>query len=157
MVASVFAAIATTARQRPEAIALGQGARTITYGALQGFLAACRPHLQGPQQVIGIATSDPLEAALADLALTACGHISVHLPPFFSTTQKAHIIQAAGLTAVIGQDQPDLPRLPYPRHLPRMMIWKIFSQSRVRSGSFSPQALQGRLKVWLSAKHKCKP
>ena len=73
MVASVFAAIATTARQRPEAIALGQGARTITYGALQGFLAACRPYLQGPQQVIGIATYDPIEAALADLALTACG------------------------------------------------------------------------------------
>ena len=114
MVASVFAAIATTARQRPEAIALGQGARTITYGALQGFLAACRPYLQGPQQVIGIATSDPLEAALADLALTACGHISVNLPPFFSTTQKAHIIQAAGLTAVIGQDQPDLPQITLP-------------------------------------------
>ena len=49
-----------------------------------------------------VTATDPLEAALADLSLTYSGHISVHLPPFFSPAQRAHIVQAAGIQSFIG-------------------------------------------------------
>ncbi|MEY8842867.1 AMP-binding protein [Cribrihabitans sp. XS_ASV171] len=99
----VFRALALHALRTPYKAALRSGARCITYGALASFLAASSEKLNGSPRVIGITTSDPLEAALADLALTCHGHVVVHVPPFFSPTQKAHIVEAASIETFIGE------------------------------------------------------
>ena len=102
MTARVFKAIASHAATSGVSIALRSADRIIDYRSLAAFLDASAPSLEAAPRVVGIAGSDPLEAALADLALTFRGHVSIHLPPFFSAEQKAHIIAAAGITAVIG-------------------------------------------------------
>lgn len=115
MTARVFQAIGRHAADRGCDTALRQGDRTIGYGALAGFLVAAIPALAHAPRIVAIATADPLEAALADLALTYRGLVPVHLPPFFSAEQQAHIISAAGITAVIGAHRPDLTRIALPR------------------------------------------
>ena len=104
MTGRVFRALALHALRTPFRTALRGGARRIDYERLVGFLAASAKVLAGPQRVVGIAEDDPLDAALADLALTYSGHVSVHLPPFFSAAQRAHVIAASGITTVIGGD-----------------------------------------------------
>jgi long-subunit acyl-CoA synthetase (AMP-forming) len=102
MTARVFHAIGAHARDFGDRPALRSGNRIIDYRSLTAFLAASAKSLTGAPPVVGIMGADPLEAALADLALTFTGRTSIHLPPFFSTEQKAHIIAAAGITAIIG-------------------------------------------------------
>lgn len=102
MTAQVFRAIAGHARHTPDRTALRSGERLIDYQALVAFLATNAACLNGTQRVIGIASADPLEAALADLAVTYAGHVAVHLPPFFSAAQNAHIIAITGMTEIIG-------------------------------------------------------
>lgn len=102
MTARVFHAIGAHARDLGDRAALRSGDRIIDYRHLAAFLAASAKTLSGAPSVVGITGADPLEAALADLALTYTGRVSVHLPPFFSDEQKVHIIAAAGVRAVIG-------------------------------------------------------
>jgi acyl-CoA synthetase (AMP-forming)/AMP-acid ligase II len=102
MTARVFHAIGAHARDFGDRPALRSGNRIIDYRSLTAFLAASAKSLTGAPPVVGITDADPLEAALADLALTFTGRTSIHLPPFFSIEQKAHIIAAAGITAIIG-------------------------------------------------------
>lgn len=99
----VFRALALHALRTPYKTALRSGARCINYGVLASFLAQSADILAGSPRVIGITTSEPLEAALADLALTFHGHIVVHVPPFFSVTQRAHIVESAGIETFIGE------------------------------------------------------
>lgn len=115
MTARVFDAISGHATASDTAIALCSGERVITYRALCGFLAACVSALDDAPRVVGIASADPLDAALADLALTYRGRVPVHLPPFFSPAQRAHIITAAELGAVIGACDSATPSLLLPR------------------------------------------
>lgn len=115
MTARVFDAIAGHAAASDTAIALRSGERVISYRALCGFLAACAPALDDVPRVVGIACADSLDAALADLALTYWGRVPVHLPPFFSPAQRAHIITAAGLGAVIGARDAATPSLVLPQ------------------------------------------
>lgn len=115
MTARVFEAIARHAATSGDAIALRSGARCIDYRTLAAFLGACAHALSDCPRVVGIAGADPLEAALADLALTRHGHVSVHLPPFFSAEQRANIVAAAGIGAVIGAPVNGLAEI----HLPR--------------------------------------
>lgn len=103
MTQRVFRAMALHALRTPGKAALRSGARCIDYAGLASFLGENAKALFGPPRVVGITTSDPLEAALADLALTFSGHVSVHLPPFFSSAQKAHIVEAAGIETFIGE------------------------------------------------------
>lgn len=102
MTQCIFGALAQHALRTPEKIALRIGARSIDYLGLASFLAENAKRLAGSPRVVGITATDPFEAALADLSLTYSGHTSVHLPPFFSQTQRAHIVQAAGIQSVIG-------------------------------------------------------
>lgn len=102
MTARVFHAIGAHARDFGDRPALRSGDRIIDYRHLAAFLAASAKTLSGAPSVVGITGADPLEAALADLALAYTGRTSVHLPPFFSDEQKIHIIVAAGVRAVIG-------------------------------------------------------
>lgn len=103
MTRRTFCAVAQLALRAPNKIALRSGARRIDYGSLAAFLAESAKALSGTPRIVGITTSDPLDAALADLALTYCGHVSVHLPPFFSSAQRAHIVEAAGIENFIEE------------------------------------------------------
>ncbi len=118
----VFEAISDHALHTPSKIALRSGARSIDYGSLAAFLAQSLKTLSGAPRVVGIASSDPLDAALADLALTYCGHVSVHLPPFFSKAQTAHIGKAAAIQSVIGtiDGTPSSESLLCPEQCPRL-------------------------------------
>jgi long-subunit acyl-CoA synthetase (AMP-forming) len=111
MTARVFQAIRDHARLSGHAICLRSGDRVIDYQHLAAFLAESAAVLEKGPRVVGIAGPDPLEAALADLALTFSGLVPVHLPPFFSPEQKAHIVQAAGIEAVIGDPESTLPAI----------------------------------------------
>lgn len=114
MTTRVFYAIGAHARRFGDRPALRSGEQVIDYRSLAAFLAASAKILSGAPLVIGITGTDPLEAALADLALTFTGRTSVHLPPFFSAEQKAHIIAAAGVTAVIGPLGDHVPTITLP-------------------------------------------
>lgn len=102
MTQRIFRAVALQAVRNSYKAALRSGARCIDYGHLASFLAESAKTLAETPRVVGITTSDPLEAALADLALTYSGHVSVHVPPFFSPAQRAHIVEAAGIETFIG-------------------------------------------------------
>ena len=102
MTQRTFRSVALQAVRNPSKAALRSGDRCIDYGRLACFFAESAKPLAGTPRVVGITTSDPMEAALADLALTYSGHVSVHVPPFFSPAQKAHIVEEAGIEAFIG-------------------------------------------------------
>jgi len=122
MTQRIFHAVARHARQTPDKAALRSGTRCIDYGPLAAFLAQTAHILSGPVRVVGIATDDPLDAALADLALTYNGHVSVHLPPFFSAAQRAHIIEAASIETIIGAEclGTEAQILPHPEECPSL-------------------------------------
>lgn len=102
MTQSIFRALALHALRTPDKIALRSGARCIDYFGLASFLAGNAKALAGSPRVVGITAINALEAALADLALTYSGHVSVHLPSFFSPSQRANIVKAAGIQSFIG-------------------------------------------------------
>jgi long-subunit acyl-CoA synthetase (AMP-forming) len=122
MTQRMFHALARHAHRTPCKTALRSGARSIDYAALAAFLAESAKTLAGPSRIVGITASDPLEAALADLALTYCGHVSVHLPSFFSIAQRDHIIHAAGIQSCIGAGETKVTTesLPRPEDCPPM-------------------------------------
>ncbi|MDV4146120.1 AMP-binding protein [Shimia sp. FJ5] len=107
----VFDAVSQHARVSPGRIALDDGQRRISYAMLATFLDATGEALAGDSKVLGIACSDPLDAALADLALSYHGHTVVHLPPFFSEAQIAHVVTAAGIKGVVGASFPGVENL----------------------------------------------
>lgn len=108
MTARVFRTLSRHAAEIPDSIALRNDDRCIDYAALAAFLAGNAETLAGTPQVVGITTADPLEAALADLALTYHGHVAVHMPPFFSPAQNAHIVEAAEIKTFIGETNGNL-------------------------------------------------
>jgi long-subunit acyl-CoA synthetase (AMP-forming) len=120
MTRRIFTTVARHALQARYKTALRSGARCIDYGQLAAFLNECARTLSGTPRVVGITTHDPLEAALADLALTYRGHVVVHVPPFFSPAQRAHIVEAAKVETVIGESGGSVPieNLPRPEACP---------------------------------------
>jgi long-subunit acyl-CoA synthetase (AMP-forming) len=115
MTARVFQAIASHAKTAGDTLALRSADRAIDYRTLAAFLAASAVVLENAPRVVGIASADPLDAALADLAVTFRGLVAVHLPPFFSPQQQAHILSAAGIGAIIGGGSGALPAIALPR------------------------------------------
>lgn len=115
MTAQTFQAIARVAVDSGETVALCSEERSISYRNLAAFLSASSTALANAPRVIGITGADPLEAALADLALTYHGYVAVHLPPFFSQEQRAHIVTATGIEATVGEAGGPLEHIRLPR------------------------------------------
>ena len=120
MTKRIFRVIGQHGAEMSDAIALRSHGRSIDYQTLAGFLTASIDVLENAPSVVGIASADPLDAALADLALSYRGKVVVHLPPFLSAEQQNHIINAAGIGAVIGgpTDTVNAIRLPDPQACP---------------------------------------
>ncbi|MFE8070243.1 AMP-binding protein [Marinobacteraceae bacterium S3BR75-40.1] len=133
---SVLDQLQTHARLQPDAIAL-EGMKTrLSYAQLHARMSdlAYRLGEAGVRRVGLIGDNSPAWI-VADLALWQAGLLNVPVPPFFSERQIAHLIESAGLDALIGApalletlapgqtieslDQDlGLARLPEPRSLP---------------------------------------
>ncbi|MFG6158873.1 AMP-binding protein [Halomonas sp. 1390] len=100
---ALLARLAHHAEATPDAPALDDGHRRITYGALPGEIAARHARLdaQGVRRV-GLALDNGLDWALWHLALLAAGRVDVPVPAFFSEAQCRHLVAQAGLDAWIG-------------------------------------------------------
>ncbi len=111
---SLFTALSHHAATRPDAPAMRSAQGSLSWWALEAHVADLSARLQDAPEVIGIACSSNRDAAIADLGITHAGRCAVHLPPFFSPEQIAHIVAAAGIGAVVGDVDvsPTLHRFP---------------------------------------------
>ncbi|MCB9989808.1 MAG: AMP-binding protein [Rhodospirillales bacterium] len=87
-------------RHDPDKIALVSASQSVTYGALAKAVEDMANGLSNVR-VLGIALDNGTEWLLWDLAAVKAGITCVPLPPFFSTQQRDHIIQAAGVSHII--------------------------------------------------------
>ena len=95
--------LATLAHSWPSRVALESAQRRLTYADLHDEVEtrASRLRTAGARRV-GLALDNGIDWALWDLALLFAGSINVPLPGFFSASQQAHIVERAGLDALIG-------------------------------------------------------
>ncbi|WP_071673009.1 AMP-binding protein [Nioella nitratireducens] len=110
----LFDALSRHAALRPDAPALNSAQGLLTWWGLESCVADLSARLSDAPAIVGIACSTNRDAAVADLAITHAGRCAVHLPPFFSPEQIAHIVAAAGIGAVVGDVDvaPALPLVP---------------------------------------------
>lgn len=103
----VIAAIARRAAARPRDIALTDGAREMSYGALNQAIGRVagdlREHTSKP---VALCIDNSPEWIVTDLALLAARLPCLPLPAFFSFLQRAHAISDAGVECVVT-DQPE--------------------------------------------------
>ena len=100
-------------RSAPQgAIALADGQRTISYGALPGLVAREIEWLRaGGAERHALLADNGLSWALADLALHIGELLSVPLPASFTAAQRVHALDDAGIDALLTDDGPRLHEL----------------------------------------------
>jgi long-subunit acyl-CoA synthetase (AMP-forming) len=99
----IFDRIEFFAKERPHRLALSDGARSLSYRELQREIDRAAPAATGER--VGLLMENSCAWAIADLALQKSGAACVPMPPFFSDNQLRHLINNAGLDAVVT-DQP---------------------------------------------------
>ena len=103
----VIAAIGRHAAARPRRCALADGARQLSYAALNRAVADASADIRVmTSKPVALCLENSLEWVIADLALIATRLPCVPLPPFFSAQQQAHAVADAGVECVIT-DQPE--------------------------------------------------
>jgi len=103
MDASLLAAIAAHARQRPSARAISGEHITLSYADVMAEIGCLREGMHG--HVIGLLADNGPAWILLDLAIQAVGAVCVPLPDFFSDDQLRHIIAITGMDRIYT-DQP---------------------------------------------------
>jgi long-subunit acyl-CoA synthetase (AMP-forming) len=97
---------------RPDAIALVDGRRTVSYGALPSLLEHEIEWLRaGGAERHAVLADNGVPWALADLALHAGAMLAVPLPGSFTAAQMTHALDDAGVDAVLTDDVPVLQKL----------------------------------------------
>ncbi|MDV3503171.1 AMP-binding protein [Marinobacter sp. M-5] len=87
---------------RPNATALVSGDLTYSYMSLFQAVKALADQLQARGiQRLGLCGDNTPGWVIADLACLSANVVCVPVPPFFSAEQKAHLIRAAGLQALL--------------------------------------------------------
>lgn len=95
----IFDALARHAAERPDALAFREGARSLTWRALQDRVStAAAGFAIGPETVA--LRFRGLDYVVADLAATLAGRRIVPVPGFFSDSQIAHLLQDAGAAEI---------------------------------------------------------
>jgi long-subunit acyl-CoA synthetase (AMP-forming) len=98
----ILAAIAQHAAGTPDACALGDGVRTLSYrevgAAVNDACAALGGESAAP---VALALDNGPTWAIADLALLTARRPCVPLPPFFSAAQQAHALRDAGAAVLL--------------------------------------------------------
>lgn len=109
----VFLALAAQATARPEIVAFEDDYAAITWSALSARVADLAARLHGAPATIGIGLAGGIDYVVADLAITLAGRRQVPLPFFFSAEQIAHVIEDAGIGAVVTTDPAQFATLPH--------------------------------------------
>ena len=91
------------AKEHPQHLALSDGARSVSYQELQREIRRVASSITGER--VGLLMENSCAWAIADLALQKKGAVCVPMPPFFSDSQLQHLINNAGLDAIVT-DQP---------------------------------------------------
>ncbi len=102
----IFTALAENAKTQADQTAMRMDDTVLCWAELAARVAHLSAAVSGSARVVGINCTSPLAAALADLAITHAGRVSVHLPAFFSTEQKDHIIKAAHIDTIVSDGAP---------------------------------------------------
>lgn len=97
----VLKALDEQGRRRPDAAALIDDERVVTYRELCGLVGGLSRTVADLPQAVGIFAPNCLEWVVADLALSHAGKTVVPLPVFFSPRQSAHIIADAEVGHVL--------------------------------------------------------
>lgn len=99
----VLQAIHSVAAANPDRIAITGAGGTASYGDLARSVDRARAVLAGSPDVVGLLMTRSSAAIVADLALASLGRTIVPLPDFFSPGQWQHMIQDAGVGAVVSE------------------------------------------------------
>src|SRR5689334_16369524 len=94
-------AIADCAARTPNALALSDAARDISYGDLQRAVASARARFAQRHGPVAVALDNGSAWAIADLALLACSRPCVPLPAFFSAQQTVHALRSASIELLV--------------------------------------------------------
>lgn len=106
---AVLDAIARFAKSRPDSVALTDGERSLTYGALTHAISEVARTLQSQclgTRPIASLMDNSLAWVVLDLALIQLGRTHVPLPPFFSRPQLQHALTTAGARHLIFPAEP---------------------------------------------------
>lgn len=99
----VIQAIHRTATTDPARVAITGAGGPMSYGELARAIDRVRVVLAGSPDVVGLLMTRSSAAIVADLALASLGRTIVPLPDFFSPGQWQHMIQDAGVGAVVSE------------------------------------------------------
>ena len=109
----VIAAIGRHAAAHPHRTALSDGAREISYAALNAAVAELAAQMRAATtEAVALCLDNSPEWIMADLALLAARLPCVPLPAFFSAQQQAHALADAGVACLVtDRVEPCLARL----------------------------------------------
>ena len=96
---AVFQALRAHADSQPEALAISDDSRQITWGQLAQAVGRAAAGFAAGPQTVGLQLTG-IDYAIADLAATLAGCRVVPVPGFFSPAQIAHLMQDAGAELV---------------------------------------------------------
>ena len=96
---AVFQALAANAKLHPNAIAINEGSRSISWSGLADAVARAASGFATSSKVVGLRLSG-IDYVIGDLAATLAGRRLVPVPAFFSDGQIAHLMQDAGADLV---------------------------------------------------------
>ena len=124
------------ARNRPDHPAIEDGARIVTYGALDGLVDGAAANLQAagiePGDIVAIALEDSADHLIILCALARVGAVIFSQNPFASEAELEKSLATAPVSAVISSE-PSLPN--------SKMLWLRAQDVCVRlpAPSFSPE------------------
>lgn len=99
----VIAAIAAHARNRPDAVALDDGVRQVSYRDLHADVQVLAARLiECGARTVAVLADNGLAWARVDLAVIAAGLRAVPLPPFFSPQQLVHAVRSGAVDTLVA-------------------------------------------------------
>ncbi|MGN6094473.1 MAG: AMP-binding protein, partial [Luteibacter jiangsuensis] len=101
---SVLKQMARHALTHPDTIALDDGRSTLTYRGLNRAIAELGARIGAER--IAVMMDNGVAWAVVDLAIAACGAVSIPVPAFFSEGQIEHLLADAAPDLLIT-DRPD--------------------------------------------------
>ncbi|HEX2830462.1 MAG TPA: AMP-binding protein [Burkholderiales bacterium] len=103
---ALVSALAQHAADTPDACALSDGLRAVSYAELTNAIDAARHALRGSDTPVALALDNGPAWVTLDLALAGARRTCLPLPPFFSEAQKRHALRDAG-AGLLLTDRPD--------------------------------------------------
>jgi long-subunit acyl-CoA synthetase (AMP-forming) len=118
----VFYALRNHATTRPHDIAFEDDTGQISWQDLASRVEQMARELDSVDGVVAVGLAGGIDYVVADLALTLCAKRQVPLPFFFSTTQNAHVLMDAKVSAVITNAPELFAALPHLKMVSAAMI-----------------------------------